>query len=113
MAQSLRLTRFPRLPGFSAGKRHAHFCAARRKGRRVPPWLETQPMADPKTPHQLLPKPTRLLTPSEAAGYLSISPRTLTRLTAMGDLPHAQIGGQRRYELEALLAYVARQRRGG
>jgi hypothetical protein len=31
----------------------------------------------------------------------------------MGDLPHARIGGQRRYELEALLAYVARQRRGG
>ena len=113
MAQSLRLTRFPRLPGFSAGKRHAHFCAARRKGRRVPLLLETQPMADPKTPHPPPPKPTRLLTPSEAAGYLSISPRTLTRLTAMGDLPHAQIGGQRRYELEALLAYVARQRRGG
>jgi hypothetical protein len=44
---------------------------------------------------------------------LSVSPRTLTRLTAMGDLLHARIGGQRRYELEALLAYVARQRRGG
>jgi excisionase family DNA binding protein len=113
MAQSLRLTRFPRLPGFSAGKRHAHFCAARRKGRRVPLLLETQPMADPKTPHQLLPKPTRLLTPSEAAGFLSVSPRTLTRRTAMGDLPHVRIGGQRRYELEALLAYVAHQRRGG
>lgn len=70
-------------------------------------------MAGPKTTHPPPPKPTRLLTPSEAAGYLSISPRTLTRLTAMGDLPHARIGGQRRYELEALLAYVARQRRGG
>ena len=64
-------------------------------------------------PHPPPPKPTRLLTPSEAAGYLSISARTLTRLTAMGDLPHARIGGQRRNELEALLAYVARQRRGG
>ncbi|MBU9700098.1 helix-turn-helix domain-containing protein [Rhodobacteraceae bacterium HSP-20] len=44
---------------------------------------------------------------------MSVSPRTLTRLTATGDLPHVRIGGQRRYELEALLAYVARQRRGG
>ena len=81
-------------------------------------------MADPKAPHQLPPKPTRLLTPSEAAGYLSISPRTLTRLTAPGTLPHVRIGGQRsfelhlllsglRFELEALLAYVARQRDGG
>ena len=70
-------------------------------------------MADPKTTHLLPPKLTRLLTPSEAAGFLSVSLRTLTRLTAMGDLPHARIGGQRRYELEALLSYVARQRDGG
>ena len=39
--------------------------------------------------------------------------RTLTRLTATGALPHVRIGSQKRYELEALLAYVARQRRGG
>jgi excisionase family DNA binding protein len=70
-------------------------------------------MADPKTPHQLPPKPTRLLTPSEAAAFLSVSLRTLTRLTAPGTLPHVRIGGQRSYELEALLAYVARQRDGG
>jgi excisionase family DNA binding protein len=70
-------------------------------------------MADPKTPHQLPPKPTRLLTPSEAAAFLSVSLRTLTRLTAPGPLPHVRIGGQRRFELEALLAYVARQRDGG
>ncbi len=70
-------------------------------------------MADPKTTHPPAPKPTRLLTPSEAAGFLSVSLRTLTRRTAMGDLPHVRIGGQRRYELEALLAYVAHQRRGG
>lgn len=56
------------------------------------------------------PKPTRLLTPSEAAAFLSVSLRTLTRLTAPGPLPHVRVGGQRRYELEALLAYVARQR---
>jgi len=59
------------------------------------------------------PKPTRLLTPSEAAAFLSVSLRTLTRLTAAGALPHVRVGGQRRYEFEALLTYVARQRRGG
>jgi excisionase family DNA binding protein len=81
----------------------------------VPILLETKamPRPDPKPPAPPLHKPTRLLTPSEAAAFLSVSPRTLTRLTAMGDLPHTRIGGQRRYELEALLAYVARQRRGG
>lgn len=58
-------------------------------------------------------KPARLLTPPEAAAFLSVSPRTLTRLTATGALPHVRVGGQRRYEFEALLTYVARQRRGG
>ena len=70
-------------------------------------------MADPKTLHQLPAKPTRLLTPSEAAGYLSISPRTLTRLVAASEVGLVRIGGQRRFELEVLLAYVARQRNGG
>jgi excisionase family DNA binding protein len=70
-------------------------------------------MSDPKPPSPPPPKPTRLLTPPEAAAFLSVSLRTLTRLTATGVLPHVRIGGQRRYELEALLAYVARQRRGG
>ncbi len=70
-------------------------------------------MPHPNSPPPTAPKPTRLLTPPEAAAFLSVSPRTLTRLTALGDMPHARIGGQRRYELEALLAYVARQRRGG
>ena len=70
-------------------------------------------MPQPNSPSPTAPTPTRLLTPPEAAAFLSISPRTLTRLTGTGDLPHARIGGQRRYELEALLAYVARQRRGG
>lgn len=70
-------------------------------------------MPQPKSPPQTAPKPTQLLTPNEAAEFLSVSLRTLTRLTATGDLPHARIGGQRRFELEALLAYVARRRRGG
>lgn len=64
-------------------------------------------------PQSAPPKPTRLLTPSEAAAFLSISLRTLSRLTALGELPYARIGGQRRYEMEALLAFVARQRRLG
>jgi excisionase family DNA binding protein len=68
-------------------------------------------MPHPQPP--MAPKPTRLLTPSEAVAFLSVSPRTLTRLTATGALPHVRIGGQRRYELATLLAYVARQRRGG
>ncbi len=70
-------------------------------------------MPQPKSPPPATPKPTRLLTPSEAAEFLSVSLRTLTRLTVTGDLPYARIGGQRRFELEALLAYVARHRRSG
>ena len=64
-------------------------------------------------PQSAPPKPTRLLTPSEAAAFLSISLRSLSRLTESGELPHARIGRQRRYEMEALLAFVARQRRFG
>lgn len=71
------------------------------------------PRPDPKPPAPPPSKPTRLLVPSEAAAFLSISGRTLTRLTAAGALPHVRIGGQRRYELEALLAYIAHQRRCG
>lgn len=71
------------------------------------------PHAKPPAPLFPAQKPTRLLIPTEAAAFLSISPRTLTRLVAAGDLPCVRIGGQRRFELEALLAYVARQRRGG
>lgn len=67
----------------------------------------------PHHPPPTTPKPTRLLTPDEAAAFLSVSLRTLTRLTSAGDLAHVRIGGQRRYELATLLAYVARQRRGG
>lgn len=58
------------------------------------------------------PKISRLLTPSEAAAFLSISPRTLTRLTSAGELGHVRVGGQRRYELTMLIAYVTRQSRG-
>jgi excisionase family DNA binding protein len=59
------------------------------------------------------PKVARLLTPPEAAAFLSVSPRTLTRLTSTGGLAFVRVGGQRRYEIETLLAFVAAQRRGG
>jgi excisionase family DNA binding protein len=71
------------------------------------------PQTPPPAPPQIASRPTRLLTPVEAAAFLSVSPRTLTRLMTTGKLPHVRIGGQRRFELEALLAYVARQRCGG
>ena len=38
------------------------------------------------------PNPTRLLTPAEAAGLLSISPKTLQRLVARGDLAVIRVG---------------------
>lgn len=101
------------LRGFLADRRPARSCVMEASAWWVPLLLEHRALRDPKPPAPPLHKPTRLLTPSEAATFLSVSPRTLTRLTAMGDLPHTRIGGQRRYELEALLAYVARQRRGG
>lgn len=61
----------------------------------------------------LSPKPSRLLTPPEAAAFLSVSARTLSRLTASGTLPHVRVGGQRRYEFDRLLSFVADHRKGG
>lgn len=55
----------------------------------------------------------RLMTPLEAAAFLSVSQRTLMRLTSHGSLTFVRVGGQRRYEFETLMAYVAKQRQGG
>lgn len=49
-----------------------------------------------------------LLTPAETADFLKISPRTLRRLP----VPRAKIGGQLRYDLADLEAWVRRQKRG-
>ena len=63
-------------------------------------------MADPQTT-----KPVRLLKPSEAALFLTVSERTVKRLTARGELPHVRVGGSMRFVMADLLAYVASQRR--
>ena len=65
-------------------------------------------MTDPQSK-----KPVRLLKPSEAAIFLTVSERTVKRLTAQGELPHVRVGGSIRFVLEDLLAYVARNRRPG
>lgn len=49
-----------------------------------------------------------LLTPAETADFLKISPRTLRRLP----VPRAKIGGQLRYDLADLEAWVRRQKQG-
>lgn len=66
-------------------------------------------MATPTPTNKIL----RLMTPLEAAAFLSVSPRTLMRLTSRGSLAFVRVGGQRRYEFETLLAYVTTQRQGG
>lgn len=50
-----------------------------------------------------------LLTPSETAQFLKVSARTLRRLP----VPRAKIGGQLRYDLADLEAWVRMQKQGG
>jgi excisionase family DNA binding protein len=112
-AQTHVRMRFWLLSDSSDGKQHEPLCTAHRKRLWAPYNLEFQKMTTLKATHPSPDKPTRLLTPSEAASFLSISNRTLTRLIAAGDIGCVRIGGQRRFELVALLSYVARQRDGG
>ena len=51
-------------------------------------------------------KPVRLMTPDEAAGFLSVSTRTLKRLVAKGDLGAVKIRGSMRFKLEGLEAFI-------
>ena len=51
-------------------------------------------------------KPVRLMTPEEAAGFLSVSTRTLKRLVAEGDLGAVKIRGSMRFKLEDLEAFI-------
>jgi excisionase family DNA binding protein len=53
---------------------------------------------------------TRLLTPREAAGFLSISTRTLSRIVQHGDLPIIRVGGSNRFTMTDLTDYIARNR---
>ena len=51
-------------------------------------------------------KPVRLLTPDEAAQFLSISQRTVKRLVAEGRLRAYKIRRSMRFKLEDLEAYI-------
>ena len=59
------------------------------------------------------PLPTRLLTPKEAARFLSISIRALDRLVKQGVVAVVRLGGARRFKLEDLMATIERNRSGG
>ncbi len=51
-------------------------------------------------------KPVRLLTPDEAAQFLSVSQRTVKRLVAEGSLRAYKVRSSMRFRLEDLEAYV-------
>ncbi|NBS27071.1 MAG: DNA-binding protein [Gammaproteobacteria bacterium] len=55
-------------------------------------------------------KPVRLMTPDEAAGFLSVSTRTLKRLVAEGALGAVKIRGSMRFRLQDLEKYIERSR---
>ena len=59
------------------------------------------------------PLPTRLLTPKEAARFLSISIRALDRLVKLGTVAIVRLGGSRRFRLEDLMATIEQNRTGG
>jgi excisionase family DNA binding protein len=52
----------------------------------------------------------RLLTPKEAAGFLSVSTRTLSRIVQQGYLPIIRVGGSNRFTMTDLTDYIARNR---
>jgi len=51
-------------------------------------------------------KPARLLTPKEAADYLSVSSRTLKRLVNEKSISAARVRGCMRFRFEDLLSFV-------
>ena len=55
-------------------------------------------------------KPVRLMTPDEAAGFLSVSNRTLKRLVAEGALGAIKIRCSMRFKLEDLEAFIEANR---
>jgi excisionase family DNA binding protein len=58
-------------------------------------------------------KPTRLLTPKEAAQFLGLSNRTLDRLVQHGLIAVVRLGGSRRFRMEDLLEAIEKNRSGG
>jgi excisionase family DNA binding protein len=55
-------------------------------------------------------KPIRLLTPEEAADFLSVSPRTIKRLVSEGNLPAVRIRNSMRFKLRDIEQYIERSR---
>jgi excisionase family DNA binding protein len=55
-------------------------------------------------------KPVRLLTPDEAAQFLSVSQRTVKRLVAEGRLHAYKVRRSMRFRLEDLEAYLGQNR---
>ena len=55
-------------------------------------------------------KSVRLMTPDEAASFLSVSTRTLKRLVAEGALRAVKIRGSMRFKLEDLEAFIEANR---
>ena len=53
-------------------------------------------------------RPVRLLTPKEAADFLSVSARTITRLVSEGDLPAVRVRSSMRFKLQDLELYIER-----
>ena len=58
--------------------------------------------------HSRTPKPIRLLTPKEAAEFLSVSIRTIQRLVIAGDLRAVRISKSMRFRMDDLLHFVDR-----
>ena len=57
--------------------------------------------------------PKLLLTPKQAAELLSLSPRKLWELTAIGEIPRLKIGAAVRYDPRDLTAFIDRTKEGG
>jgi excisionase family DNA binding protein len=55
--------------------------------------------------------PIWLLTPSQAAEALSISPRKLWGMTASGQIPHVRLGRCLRYPVDDLRRWIDEQQR--
>lgn len=59
---------------------------------------------DMKNPHE-----ERLLTPLEVAAYLAVNPRTVYRLLKEHNLPAYRIGGQWRFKLGLIDAWMRQE----
>ncbi|NBT42939.1 MAG: DNA-binding protein [Alphaproteobacteria bacterium] len=55
-------------------------------------------------------KPVRLLTPEEAADFLSVSVRTIKRLVTEGSVQAIRIRGSMRFRLEDLMTFIERSK---